>query len=123
MDVWFDAGQGYETVVEWFDEGHLFAGIGREEFLAKFNIEVEGVFVAFTVDGDEILRSKCRELCKYCFYLAGEDVYATNYKHIVAAAKHLAESDSSTSALTGFVVKAGKVAGAIAEYWHCLLAE
>ena len=97
VDIWFDAGQGYETVVEWFDEGHLFAGIGREEFLAEFNIEVEGVFVAFTVDGDEILRSKCGELCEYCFYLAGEDVYATNYKHIVAAANDAAHSNSCTT--------------------------
>lgn len=123
MYVWFDACQRHKTVVEWFDERHLFAGIWREEFFAEFYIEIEGVFVSFTVDGNEVLWSKSGELCEYCFYLAGEDVYATNDKHIVAAAEHLAESDCSTSALAGFVVEAGKVAGAIAEYGHCLLAE
>ena len=123
MDVGFDAGERYKSVVERLDKRHLLAGIGREEFFAELHVEVEGVLVALAVHGNEILRSEGGELGEHRLYLAGEYIDATDDEHVIAAAQHLAHPHCGASALARLIDKAGEVAGAVAQYGHGLLAQ
>ena len=76
VDVWFDAGEGDEAVVERLDEGHLLARVRREELFAQLDVEVEGVLVALAVHGDEVLRREGGELGEDRLNLAREYVDA-----------------------------------------------
>ena len=123
MDVGLDAGERYEAVVERLDEGHLLAGVGREELLTQLNVKVEGILIALAVNSDEILRGKGGELGEHRFYLAGEYVDTADDEHVIAAAQYLAHPYCGASALARLIVEAREVTGAIAQYGHGLLAE
>ena len=51
VDVGFDARERHEAVVQRLDEGHLLAGVRREELFAQLHVQIEGVFVALAVAG------------------------------------------------------------------------
>ena len=89
VDVRLDADEGNDAVVERLDEWHLLGWVWREILLAQLHVEVEGVFVVLTFNGDEILRCEDWELGEHGLYLTWEDVDTTDDEHIVAATQNL----------------------------------
>ena len=123
VDVWLDAHQTDDAVVEWFDEWHLLRWVGREVFCTQLDIEVEGVFVVLAIHGDEILWGEYWEFGQHGLNLRWEDVHTTYDEHIVATTQNLSEADRCTSTLTRLIDEVGEVSCTITEDRHCFLAQ
>lgn len=83
VDVGLDAYHADDTVIEWLDEWHLLAWVGREELLTQLDVKVEGIFIVLAIDSDEVLWSEGRELGEASLNLRWEDIDATDNHHIV----------------------------------------
>ena len=123
VDVGLDAYHTYDAVVKRLDVWHLLRWIWREVLAAKFDIEIECIFVVLAIDSDEVLRCINRELSENRLNLAWEDVDTTDDEHVVRTAQNLAQTHSCTSALALLINKMCEVACTITNHRHPLLAE
>lgn len=83
MDVWFDAHDADHTLEERLDVLHLIGRIGAEELWLELDVDIEGILVLDTIDGDEVVWLEGRELGEDSLDSRWEDIDATDDKHIV----------------------------------------
>ena len=123
MDIRLDAYHREDAIIERFDEFHLILWVCTEEIRLEFHVEIECVFIIYAVNSDEIIWLECRKLRQTSLYLTWEYVDATDNHHVIRTSEDAVHAHTGASALAFLVVETRKVTRAIAQYWHCLLAE
>ena len=96
----------------------LLVVVGEEVFYLHLNGHV--VVILVSGERDEVVAGKFLKLHQYLLYLYREDIYATQYHHIVAATLHTVEAHMISATRTTSAKHTGEVACAIAQQRHSL---
>ena len=98
LDVRLQTDHALHTVGDLLFQRQEFVHLVGVIFRANLDLNLEGIGVVHTIDHNQVVRIKLRQLQNNTFHLRWEDIHTADDQHIVASSQNTAHPNSCSSA-------------------------